>query len=174
MIHLILGGARSGKSSYAERLAAESGLAVRYLATAAAGDAEMQARIERHRQQRPAHWAVHEEPLRLSEAIRAHTDPGELLLVDCLTLWLSNQLLHPSEPDLERLREELCEALAACPGEVVLVSNEVGMGIVPMGELSRRFADHAGWLNQAVARVADRVTLVAAGLPLALKSGPGT
>lgn len=171
MIHLVFGGARSGKSTLAEKAAAASGLSVRYIATATAGDNEMQDRIVRHQAQRPSHWALTEEPLRLSELIQAHDSTEGLLLVDCLTLWLSNHLLHPDKPDLHHLRQELCETLQQSQGEIILVSNEVGMGIVPMGEISRTFVDHSGWLNQAVAQVANRVTFVAAGLPLQLK-GP--
>lgn len=174
MIHLVFGGARSGKSTFAEETAAASGRNVRYIATATAGDSEMQDRIERHQAQRPSHWALSEEPLHLSKLIREHdAAQEELLLVDCLTLWLSNHLFHPDKPDLQCLREDLCEALEQSQSDIILVSNEVGMGIVPMGEISREFVDHSGWLNQAVARVADRVTFVAAGLPLNLK-GPAT
>ncbi|MGB0865030.1 MAG: bifunctional adenosylcobinamide kinase/adenosylcobinamide-phosphate guanylyltransferase [Granulosicoccaceae bacterium] len=169
MIHLVLGGARSGKSSLAEQMACDSGRAVRVVATATAEDAEMLARIERHKQQRPGHWVVQEEPLHLSELIRDHQDADEILLIDCLTLWLSNQLFHPCKPNLNERRTELCEALAESRSEIILVSNEVGMGIVPLGAVNREFADQAGWLNQAVARVADQVSFVVAGLPLRLK-----
>ncbi len=172
MIQLILGGARSGKSNFAEQLAAQATEKVCYIATATAEDSEMQARIARHRTQRPAHWQVREEPLELSRVIREPAHGAELLLVDCLTLWLSNQLLHPQQPSLERLREELCATLAQSSVPVILVSNEVGLGVVPLGEISRQFVDHAGWLNQAVARVADRVILISAGLPLVLKGPP--
>jgi len=130
----------------------------------------MQDRIERHKNQRPAHWALTEEAFDLASLITSHQDPQELLLVDCLTLWLSNHLLHPDKPDLHKNTESLCEALSQSKASIILVSNEVGMGIVPMGAISREFADHAGWLNQAVARVSDRVSFVAAGLPLTLKS----
>lgn len=171
MIHLVFGGARSGKSTFAEETATASGLNVRYIATATAGDGEMQDRIERHQTQRPSHWALVEEPLHLSKLIQEHSAAQELLLVDCLTLWLSNHLFHPDKPDLQCLRENLCEALERSQSDIILVSNEVGMGIVPRGEISREFVDHSGWLNQAIARVADRVTFVAAGLPLNLK-GP--
>lgn len=168
MIQLILGGARSGKSSLAESLASGFRLPVTYLATATAGDAEMQARINRHQRQRPAHWHLLEEPLALTEAISAHTKTDGVLLVDCLTLWLSNQLFK-APANLDSLRDALCEALERSDAELILVSNEVGLGVVPMGAVSRQFVDHAGWLNQAVARAADRVVLVSAGLPLVLK-----
>lgn len=171
MIQLILGGARSGKSSLAESLAEQLDKPVSYLATATAGDEEMQARIERHQQQRPSHWHLIEEQLALTECIRQHSASEGVLLVDCLTLWLSNQLFKTPAGDLDSLRDELCAALQCCNADVILVSNEVGLGVVPMGAVSRQFVDHAGWLNQAVARVADRVVLVSAGLPLLLK-GP--
>ena len=167
-IELIVGGARSGKSSLAERRAAESGLAVAYIATATIGDGEMAQRIAHHRERRPAHWRTVEEPLHLADALRSEAAPGRLLLVDCLTLWLSNLLLGPG---LEPERGRLLEALGDLPGRVILVSNEVGWGVVPINELARRFADEQGRLNQAVAAVSDRVTLVAAGLPLELKGG---
>lgn len=169
MIQLILGGARSGKSSLAELLASQGTQPVHYVATATAGDDEMQARIERHQAQRPAHWQLTEEPLALTNVIKQHHHGT--LLVDCLTLWLSNQLLLNPQPDLDTLRDELCEALQQCAAPIILVSNEVGLGVVPMGEISRQFVDHAGWLNQAVARVADRVILVTAGIPQVL-TGP--
>lgn len=168
MKHLILGGARSGKSRHAEGLAAASGLAVTYVATAEAADAEMRQRIAHHRTQRPAAWALVEEPLALADVLSAHAAPGRCLLVDCLTLWLSNLLAAPPA----RMDEELGHLLAAVPilpGELLLVSNEVGWGIVPDNALARRFRDEAGRLHQRLAAVCDRVTLVAAGLPLALK-----
>lgn len=167
MIELVIGGARSGKSSLAERRAAESGLAVAYIATATVGDGEMAQRIAHHRERRPAHWRTVEEPLHLADALHGEAAPGRLLLVDCLTLWLSNLLLGQG---LEPERGRFIETLGELPGRVILVSNEVGWGIVPINELARRFADEQGRLNQAVAAVADRVTFVAAGLPLELKS----
>lgn len=168
---LVLGGARSGKSAFAERLATESGLAVVYLATAEPGDAEMQARIARHRQRRAPGWATVEEPLELAAALAREAGAARLVLVDCLTLWLSNVLLAGRDPAAERGR--LVAALAARTGPVVLVANEVGQGIVPANALARRFADEAGLLSQAVAAVATRVVLVVAGLPLELKPGAG-
>jgi adenosylcobinamide kinase/adenosylcobinamide-phosphate guanylyltransferase len=164
-IELIIGGARSGKSALAERRAGESGLEVVYVATATAGDDEMSRRIAHHRLCRPADWRTVEEPLRLAATLRAEAAPGRLLLVDCLTLWLTNLLFGPG---LEPERTELLASLPTLPGRIVLVSNEVGWGIVPMNELARRFADEQGWLNQAVARLCRSVTLVAAGLPLEL------
>ncbi|GAA5074054.1 bifunctional adenosylcobinamide kinase/adenosylcobinamide-phosphate guanylyltransferase [Lysobacter panacisoli] len=168
MRSLILGGARSGKSALAERLALQSGREVVYIATARAGDAEMAERIAHHRARRPSHWTSVEEPSALARAMAAHARDERLLLVDCLTLWLSNLLIDDdARSDAER--DALLSALPQLPGEIVLVSNEVGLGVVPMGELSRRFVDEAGRLHQALAAQCERVIFVAAGLPLALK-----
>jgi adenosylcobinamide kinase/adenosylcobinamide-phosphate guanylyltransferase len=166
MRELVIGGARSGKSAYAEQRALASGLAVTYLATAEVRDDEMAARIAHHRHRRPAGWRTVEEPLRLAAALRREAAPGVCLLVDCLTLWLTNVLLTGCEDEIDAL----LAALPALPGHVILVSNEVGWGIVPENALARRFRDEQGRLNQRVAALAERVTLVAAGLPLALKS----
>lgn len=168
MKELILGGARSGKSAYAQRRALDSGLPVTVIATATAGDDEMAARIARHRVSRPADWRVVEAPRRLAAALRAQAAPGRCLVVDCLTLWLTNVI----EGEYEAERQALLDALPALPGEILFVANEIGLGIVPLGEQTRRFRDEAGWLNQALAAACERVTLVAAGLPLALKTPP--
>ncbi|HEX5352764.1 MAG TPA: bifunctional adenosylcobinamide kinase/adenosylcobinamide-phosphate guanylyltransferase [Rhodanobacteraceae bacterium] len=165
---LILGGARSGKSALAEKLARGGGREVVYIATAEACDEEMRARIAHHRARRPAGWSCVEEPLALAATLAAHARAERVLLVDCLTLWLSN-LLHAGDARFESEREALLDALPTLPGEILLVANEVGLGVVPMGELSRHFVDEAGRLNQSIAAVAERVLLVAAGLPLALK-----
>lgn len=166
---LILGGARSGKSALAERLAGAGGREVVYIATARPGDDEMAARIAHHRARRPAAWTSVEEPLALADALREHARAGRCVLVDCLTLWLSNLLLDANAACCARERDALLDLLPALPGEVLLVSNEVGMGVVPLGRLSRRFVDEAGRLHQALAACCERVLLVAAGLPLALK-----
>jgi adenosylcobinamide kinase/adenosylcobinamide-phosphate guanylyltransferase len=166
---LILGGARSGKSALAERLAADSGRDVLYIATAQAGDAEMAARIAHHRARRPQQWACVEEPLKLAEVLQAHARADRCILVDCLTLWLSNTLIDADERRFERERDRLLDVLPGLPGELLMVSNEVGLGIVPLGELTRRFVDEAGRLHQSIAAVSERVVFVAAGLPLALK-----
>lgn len=177
---LVFGGARSGKSAYAERLASNAGKEVVYIATAAAGDAEMAARIAQHQAQRPAHWRTIEQPLALAAALAEWRAPQRLVLVDCLTLWLSNLMFsdgtqYPEVGTIElparfhAERAALLAELAVERGDVVLVSNEVGMGIVPWGALSRSYADEAGRLNQAVAAACDRVAFVAAGLPLMLK-----
>lgn len=168
MRSLILGGARSGKSALAERLALQSGHEVVYIATARAGDAEMAARIAHHRARRPSHWMSVEEPSALALAMTTHARDDRLLLVDCLTLWLSNLLIE-GDARFDDERDAMLSALPQLPGEIVLVSNEVGLGIVPMGELSRRFVDEAGRLHQSLAMRCERVIFVAAGLPLALK-----
>lgn len=180
---LIFGGARSGKSACAERLAIASGQEVLYLATAGAGDGEMAARIALHRQQRPAAWTTLEEPLALGAALLHWSRPGRLILVDCLTLWLANLMFSSPEqypevgaltlpPRFDTERAHFLQALEQVEGDVILVSNEVGMGIVPYGAISRRFSDEAGRLNQAVAAVCERAILIAAGLPLVLKGEP--
>lgn len=169
MRSLILGGARSGKSALAERLAMASGSEVIYIATAQANDGEMAARIAHHRASRPADWRSVEEPLALAATLRQHARADRCLLVDCLTLWLSNLLGHDDQGRFAQERDALLEVLPALAGQVLLVSNEVGLGIVPMGALTRRFVDEAGRLHQALAERCERVLFVAAGLPLVLK-----
>lgn len=170
MKDLLLGGARSGKSALAERLAEASGLTVTYVATATAGDAEMAERIAHHRARRPPGWGVVEEPVHLAAALQSAAGAKRCLVVDCLTLWLTNLLAD--EALFQRERAALLDTLPELPGRIILVSNEVGMGIVPLGELSRRFCDEAGRLHQALAPLCDRVAFVAAGLPLMLKGTP--
>jgi adenosylcobinamide kinase/adenosylcobinamide-phosphate guanylyltransferase len=168
MLELILGGARSGKSLLAEARAKEGGLPVTYVATGQALDGEMAARIAHHRQRRPAEWRTLEVPLHLATALAAEAAAGRCLIVDCLTLWLSNLLLAGGE------REEVAALLDALPclaGRIILVSNEVGWGVVPANDLARRFTDEQGRLNQRIAALCGRVTLTAAGLPLELKPG---
>ncbi|MDD3530913.1 MAG: bifunctional adenosylcobinamide kinase/adenosylcobinamide-phosphate guanylyltransferase [Gallionellaceae bacterium] len=172
MIELILGGARSGKSRLAEERAAACGLAVTYVATATADDAEMAARIRHHQARRPAAWGLVEAPLDLAGALARHAGPGRCLVVDCLTLWLSNWLCGADATAFAAQRQALLDALPGLAGRIILVSNETGMGVVPMGELSRRFCDEAGRLHQDLAALSDRVTLVVAGLPLTLKGTP--
>lgn len=165
---LILGGARSGKSALAERLA--SGFdAVLYIATAGAGDNEMSERILHHRERRPSHWGLRETPLALADTLRQEAHASRCLLVDCLTLWLSNLLCSDDESRYRHERAALLAALGELPGEIILVSNEVGQGIVPLGALSRRFVDEAGRLHQDVAALSDRVIFTIAGLPQLLK-----
>jgi adenosylcobinamide kinase/adenosylcobinamide-phosphate guanylyltransferase len=164
---LVLGGARSGKSRYAERLVEAAASCGTYCATAEPGDDEMAARIAAHRARRSPFWRTIEAPLRLAEAVSAEARPGRPVLVDCLTLWLSNLMF--AEARLEDEFTTLRMALRDAAGPVVLVSNEVGLGLVPETPLGRRFRDEAGWLNQDIAALADRVVFVVAGLPLVLK-----
>lgn len=177
---LIFGGARSGKSAYAEQLALASGKPVIYLATAQAGDAEMQARIAHHQTRRPANWRTLECTIELAQAILQASALDNLILIDCLTLWLSNLLFseHIHYPEIGRItppenfsiqRAAFLQALESIPGELIMVSNEVGMGIIPQGAISRWFVDEAGRLNQAVAAQCEQVSWVAAGLPLHFK-----
>jgi adenosylcobinamide kinase/adenosylcobinamide-phosphate guanylyltransferase len=169
---LILGGARSGKSALAQQRAIASGLRVTYIATATAGDDEMRARIQRHQLERPAEWELIEEPIALADALQQSAAPERCLIVDCLTLWLTNLLGFATESELQQQRQALLDLLPQLPGHIILVSNEINMGVVPMGELSRRFCDEAGWLHQALAQQCQRVTLTVAGLPLVLKGEP--
>jgi adenosylcobinamide kinase/adenosylcobinamide-phosphate guanylyltransferase len=169
MTHLILGGARSGKSRHAESLALASGLSVVYLATGWAGDEEMAARIAKHCADRPADWLTVEEPCALAAALQTHAAKGRFVIVDCLTLWLSN-LLAGEETRFQAERAALLDSLPGLPGTVCLVSNEVGQGIVPVNPLARRFVDEAGWLHQDLARLCERVVWVVAGLPQLLKN----
>ncbi|MCZ8316717.1 bifunctional adenosylcobinamide kinase/adenosylcobinamide-phosphate guanylyltransferase [Phreatobacter sp.] len=167
-VTLVLGGARSGKSAHAERLVLGAGAEPLYIATAEAHDAEMAERIARHRADRAGRgWATVEEPLDVAGVIRREARPGRSILVDCLTLWLSNLMLAGETP--EGRQEELLVALAAATCPVVLVSNEVGLGLVPETPLGRAFRDAQGRLNQAIAARADHVFFVAAGLPFTLK-----
>ncbi len=161
-ITLILGGARSGKSARALALAAPPRA---FIATAEAGDGEMAERIDRHKAERGEDWALIEAPLELPAALSEAG--GRTALVDCLTLWLSNLMAAGREPEAETAR--LIAALRAARGPVILVSNEIGLGLVPMEPLSRRFRDEQGRLNQRIAAAADRVEFVAAGLPIRLK-----
>jgi adenosylcobinamide kinase/adenosylcobinamide-phosphate guanylyltransferase len=180
-LHLILGGARSGKSRHAEQLALAARQPVCYIATAQDGDTEMAARIAHHRNRRPAHWQTVEAPAELAAALREQAAPETVVLVDCLTLWLSNLLfdVHAAAPEHGPIepparyaleRTALLECLPQLPGRIICVSNEIGFGVVPMGALTRFFADEMGRLNQEVAALADRVTLTVAGLPLELKA----
>jgi adenosylcobinamide kinase/adenosylcobinamide-phosphate guanylyltransferase len=164
---LVLGGARSGKSTFAEQLVRDSGLHAIYIATAAAGDDEMRARIAQHRAQRGDRWRTVEEPLELAAACPREGRLGSVILVDCLTLWLSNLMLGGH--DIVSHTQQLCDWLEnpICP--TVLVSNEVGMGLVPDTSLGRRFRDEQGRLNQRIAACASDVVFVAAGLPLWIK-----
>ncbi len=169
---LILGGVRSGKSRLAERLAAESNLPVTYIATATGDDDEMRMRIAAHQVRRLDHWQVIEEPLQLASVLMQHANEERCLLVDCLTLWLTNWLMHPEAERFDAERAAFLHALPQVTGRLILVSNETNMGIIPMGALSRRYCDEAGQLHQAAAQYCDQVILTAAGLPIVLKGEP--
>jgi adenosylcobinamide kinase / adenosylcobinamide-phosphate guanylyltransferase len=166
---LILGGARSGKSRHAESLVEAAAEKAVYLATAEPADDEMRARIAHHRARRGTRWTTIEEPLALAQALTREARAAQPVLVECLTIWLSNVLL--AGRDVDREIDALLAALRRVEAPVVLVANEVGLGIVPDNALARAFRDHAGRLNREVAAVADRVILVVAGLPLAVKGG---
>lgn len=166
---LILGGARSGKSHLAQDIAARRWFHPVYLATAEILDDEMAARVRLHRRARARRWRCVEEPLEIAKIIRRGVPGADGILVDCLTIWLSNVLLKEGRGAFRRRRDELVKALRQARQDVILVANEVGMGVVPEYELGRTFRDLAGWLNQAVAAEADTVVFVTAGLPLVMK-----
>jgi len=171
-VTFVLGGCRSGKSSLAlrtaEAIAAEQRI---FIATAVPFDAEMQDRVRRHQKERGSGWLTVEVPLALPEALVEHSRPDRVILVDCLTLWVSNLLLEGSDPPaVERRIAELVEALQACASPVILVSNEVGRGVVPDSQLGRQFRDLAGMANQAVAAGADEVIMAVAGIPVVIKA----
>ena len=166
-VTLVLGGARSGKSRFAESLAPVGTARYVYVATAESVDDEMARRIAAHRARRGPVWRTVEAPIGLVQAIGRESTPRTWLLVDCLTVWLGNLMHHGL--DVDAAREALLESLAAAPGPVVLVANEVGLGIVPDNAMARAFRDHAGRLNQTIARMAGTVCFVAAGIPVTLK-----
>lgn len=172
-ISLILGGARSGKSCYAEQLATETGLPVTYIATALVFDDEFGQRVAHHQSRRPTAWKTVEQAHDLAQALQSHATSGQCVIVDCLTLWLA-QCICPdcAQPETQGWESEkagLIKILPKLAGKVILVSNEVGMGIVPLGAINRQFQDEQGRLNQAVAKLADEVVFIAAGLPIKLK-----
>lgn len=172
-VHFILGGARSGKSAFAEKLAIDSGLPVTYIATAQIYDKEFGQRVEHHKVRRPAHWETVEQSFNLGLALQQHAKVGSVVIVDCLTLWLAQCICtdcdRPENLSWQVERAALLDAIPKLQGTVLLVSNEVGMGIVPLGEINRQFQDEQGRLNQAIAQLADKVSFIAAGLPLTLK-----
>jgi adenosylcobinamide kinase/adenosylcobinamide-phosphate guanylyltransferase len=167
---MALGGARSGKSAYAQRLAETYGSERLYLATAEPADEEMAARIARHQADRGRGWVTLEEPLEVARALDANARPGRVVVVDCLTLWLSNLMLAGREPGAAIAR--LAEAIEALAGPAILVSNEVGLGIVPEHKLGREFRDWQGRANGEIARACDAAVFIAAGLPVQLKPAP--
>ena len=167
---LVLGGARSGKSAYAQRLAEDAAAERLYLATAEAGDADMAARIARHQADRGAGWRTREEPLAIAEALCDEARPGRAILLDCLTLWISNLMFAGRGVEAEIAL--LTQAISALEGPAVIVSNEVGLGLVPETKLGRDFRDAQGRANREVARACDAVVQVAAGLPTLIKPAP--
>ena len=173
MLTLVLGGTRSGKSHYAKRCASKSGKQVIYVATATAGDSEMQERITRHQLDRPGNWQTIEEPVQLARILQTESTINNFLLVDCLTLWLSNIMFNQQgeiqQSVFEQQSTALLEVLPGLTGDIVLVSNEVGHGVVAIEQTTRRFVDEAGRLHQNLARICDRVVLITAGLPQILK-----
>jgi adenosylcobinamide kinase / adenosylcobinamide-phosphate guanylyltransferase len=177
-ITFVLGGARSGKSAYAERLATESGLPVTYIATARVQDDEFAARVRHHIERRPAHWPLVEAPLDLAGALRDSDRAGQCVLIDCLTLWLANLLFTQDTthdeiaalpPSAQQAFDAFDQALDATQAKVIVVSNEIGLGVVPLGSVTRLYVDELGRLNQRVAAASTRAVLLAAGLPLTLK-----
>ncbi len=172
-VALILGGTRSGKSRYGLSLAAQFPLPRLFVATAEAGDAEMAARIEQHRKERGPDWDTREAPLALPQALAEAQDKYGVILVDCLTLWLTNLMLRENAPEgeLEANCQSLLRVVEHATTPLILISNEVGWGIVPENPLARQFRDRAGMLHQRLAQVADLVTLMVAGLPLTIKGG---
>ncbi len=168
-LSLILGGVKSGKSRFAEQLAIKSGLAVTYIATAQAHDDEMQQRIQHHQQSRPKHWQTLETPIHLAAVIKQQCVINQCVLVDCLTLWLTNLLMREDEALLRHEVEHLISCLNELEGQLILVSNETNMGIMPLGKLTRQYCDEIGLLHQAIAAECHNVVLTVAGLPHSLK-----
>ncbi len=168
--YLILGGARSGKSHYAEKLALESGKDVVYIATTIIMDDEIAQRVSRHKKDRPAGWVTVEEPLSLVTSLEKWASPERVVLIDCLTMWLTNLLSDTDKSLLNNEQDQLLTCLRDLPGTIIFVSNEVSMGVIPMGALTRQFVDEAGRLHQRLAERVDNVTLLVAGLPHHLKS----
>lgn len=166
---LVLGGARSGKSAYAENLAAKSGNTVIYVATAEVLDGSIKKRVELHRERRPAEWKTVESPLSLAKTVQGFAGEGVTVLVDCLTMWVTNLLCAENKDLLKQEIDSLIKVLPELAGDIILVSNEVGLGVIPMGELTRDYVDTAGKLHQHVAAQADNVVMVVAGLPMAFK-----
>lgn len=169
MLHLVLGGARSGKSHYAEQLALATQKPRVYIATAQAVDQEMQDRIKHHQQRRDQNWTLVEEPMYLADRLKAIDCAGQVVLVDCLTVWMSN-LLYAQDPDLQQ-REclKLLELLPNLQSEIILVSNETGLGVVPLGEITRRFVDESGRLHQALGQICQHAVFCVAGFLMQLK-----
>ncbi|MFC1821266.1 bifunctional adenosylcobinamide kinase/adenosylcobinamide-phosphate guanylyltransferase [Thermodesulfobacteriota bacterium] len=167
---LVLGGARSGKSSWALRYVEEHYNSFLFMATAEVRDQEMAERIRKHKASRGPKWDLLEESLEISEALNARCDHVEAVLIDCLTIWLSNVMLNGQDENIQSYQQKLLEILSAKQQAITIVSNEVGSGIVPQSAMGREFRDQAGLLNQRVAAVADKVILMIAGFPLYVKN----
>ncbi|WP_067217034.1 bifunctional adenosylcobinamide kinase/adenosylcobinamide-phosphate guanylyltransferase [Marinomonas gallaica] len=172
MKHLVLGGVRSGKSQFAERWIAEQRSQIVYVATSQVWDDGMAQRVAQHRDYRPQHWLTVEEPIQLAATLEniAKRQPDAAVIVECCSLWLTNLLCAEDEMQLTKEREKFLETLARYPLPIILVSAEVGLGIMPMNALARRYGDEIGVLNQKLAKLCDNVTLVTAGLPMTLKA----
>lgn len=169
MLQLILGGARSGKSRLAEQIAKDSTSDVIYIATAQAWDDEMQSRIKHHQQQRPDHWQVIEENFYLADRLLQIDQENQVVLVDCLTLWMTNLLMHEHVELQIQQCQKLLDVLLKLKSDIILVSNETGLGVVPMGEISRKFVDESGRLHQQLGQIANKVVFCVAGFPMTLK-----
>ncbi|RZG47954.1 bifunctional adenosylcobinamide kinase/adenosylcobinamide-phosphate guanylyltransferase [Acinetobacter wuhouensis] len=173
MLQLILGGARSGKSRLAEKIAKDSDLSVTYVATAQVWDDEMRDRIDHHQAQRPQEWQLIEEPLYLAECLQRINqnapETGQVILVDCLTLWMSNLLMNEDQNLQLAECQKLLAVLPTLKSEIILVSNETGLGVVPMGEITRKFVDESGRLHQQLGQISDKVLFCVAGFPMTLK-----
>lgn len=173
MLQLILGGARSGKSRLAEKIAKDSDLSVTYVATAQVWDDEMRDRIDHHQAQRPQEWQLIEEPLYLAECLQRidqnAPETGQVILVDCLTLWMSNLLMNEDQNLQLAECQKLLAVLPTLKSEIILVSNETGLGVVPMGEITRKFVDESGRLHQQLGQISDKVLFCVAGFPMTLK-----
>ncbi|REG79520.1 bifunctional adenosylcobinamide kinase/adenosylcobinamide-phosphate guanylyltransferase [Marinomonas pollencensis] len=172
MKHLVLGGVRSGKSAFAEKQVLATGLAVHYIATSQVWDEEMASRVAKHQQGRPAEWQLIEEPLALADTLARLNDKENVLIIECVSLWISNLLCLEDEARLVAETNAFLKAVDAFQGSLVIVSSEVGLGIMPINKLARRFGDEIGTMNQKLANLTERVTFVAAGLPMPLKSPP--
>ncbi|MCZ2721005.1 bifunctional adenosylcobinamide kinase/adenosylcobinamide-phosphate guanylyltransferase [Marinomonas sp. 15G1-11] len=175
MKHLVLGGVRSGKSHFSEswintQLQEQKVDKITYIATSQAWDEEMRARIHSHQLSRPSSWDLIEEPILLAEALKKVDDQGSGVIIECLTLWLTNLLCLEDEGRFAFEKSQFLSTLESFQGKIVIVSGEVGLGIMPMNALARRFADELGMLNQILAQLCPQVTLVSAGLPLVLKN----
>ncbi|MDO6777214.1 bifunctional adenosylcobinamide kinase/adenosylcobinamide-phosphate guanylyltransferase [Shewanella sp. 10N.286.52.C2] len=176
MKQLIIGGARSGKSKMAQNYASQwqsnTQGEVIVIVTAQNKDGAMAKRIAHHQANRPPHWQTVESHLALASTLQRHSQADNLIMVDCLTLWLSNVLLHDAEQSTNQypvMKRQLIDTIKALSGEIVLIGNEVGQGVVPMGALCREFVDQSGWLHQSIAECVDKVTVSIAGLPMVIK-----